>query len=256
MGLPISNAIYDFSNQPADIIFNQDPAPDADIDTATQITVYISKGINPSGTVPNVIGMIKNDAIAALNNSGFVNIIFIEDQNSSAKDTVFNQSPAAGAAYDKTKSVTISISKGIKVPAVIGLNKENAVKALAAAGLTVDILPGPEAAGKVIAQSPDANTFINFGSKVTITIETAQTTSTTSTTTTTIDTSTSSSSTTSTTAPASTSSSSTSTTAPASTSSSSTSTTAPASTSSSTTSTTASLPLKVPQLHQALQLLL
>ena len=49
MGLPISNVIYDFSNQPADIIFNQDPAPDADIDATTQITVYISKGINPSG---------------------------------------------------------------------------------------------------------------------------------------------------------------------------------------------------------------
>ena len=49
MGFLISNVIYDFSNQPADIIFSQDPAPNADIDANTQITVYISKGIIPSG---------------------------------------------------------------------------------------------------------------------------------------------------------------------------------------------------------------
>ena len=156
------------------------------------ITIYISKGINPAGSVPNVIGMTKTDAIFALNNAGFTNIIFIEEENSAAKDTVFNQNPPAGTVYDKANQIVLSISKGIKVPSVIGLNKENAIKLITSLGLTVEILPGPEAKGKVILQNPDANTYINFGSKVTITLENTDATSTTS-----VDTSTTSGSSTS-----------------------------------------------------------
>ena len=181
LGFSISNVIYDFSSQPADIIFNQDPAPDTDMDSNALITIYISKGINPSGTVPNVIGMNKTDAVTALNNAGFININFIEDQNSAAKDTVFNQNPGAETAYDKAKPVVISISKGIKVPSVIGLAKDKAVKLIISLGLTPEILPGPDATGKVILQIPDADTFVNFGSKVTITVENTAATSTTST---------------------------------------------------------------------------
>ena len=199
MGFAISNVIYDFSNQPADIVFNQAPAADTDMDSSAMITIYVSKGINPSGTIPNIIGMNKTDAITALNNAGFININFIEEENSAAKETVFNQNPPAGVVFDKTSQVIISISKGVKVPSVIGLNKDNAVKLINSLGLTVEILPGPEAKGKVILQTPDANTYINFGSKVTITLESADETSTTSDTTTTSDSSTSSSSTSTTT---------------------------------------------------------
>ncbi|MEI7616112.1 MAG: PASTA domain-containing protein, partial [Actinomycetota bacterium] len=231
LGFSISNVIYDFSSQPADILFNQDPAPDTDIDSAVSVTIYISKGINPSGSVPNLIGMTKADATAALNNAGFTNISFTEDQNTAAKDTIFNQNPPSGTAYDKTKPVVLSVSKGVKVPSVIGLLKDEAVKLLISFGLVPEILPGPEATGKVILQIPDANTYINFASKVTITIESPAPTSTTSaeTTSTTSSSSSSSSSSTSSSSDSSTSSSSTSstvtTTTNSSSSSSSTSTT-------------------------------
>jgi penicillin-binding protein 1A len=185
LGFSISNVIYDFSSQPADVIFNQDPAPDTDINPGVIIAIYISKGISPSGSIPNIIGMNKTDAVAALNNAGYTNINFIEDQNSAAKDTVFNQNPTAGTAYDKTKQVTLSISKGIKVPSVIGLGIDEAVKLITSSGFIFEILPGPEATGKIISQSPDANTYINFGSKVTITVENNAATSTASSTTTT-----------------------------------------------------------------------
>ena len=232
LGFSISNVIYDFSSQPADILFNQDPAPDTDIDSAVSVTIYISKGINPSGSVPNLIGMTKADATAALNNAGFTNISFTEDQNTAAKDTIFNQNPPSGTAYDKTKPVVLSVSKGVKVPSVIGLLKDEAVKLLISFGLVPEILPGPEATGKVILQIPDANTYINFASKVTITIESPAPTSTTSAETTSTTSSSSSSS----------SSSSTSSSSDSSTSSSSTSstvtTTTNSSSSSSSTSTT------------------
>ncbi|MCE5329371.1 PASTA domain-containing protein, partial [bacterium] len=199
IGLSISSIVYDFSGQPADIVYDQNPAPDTEVDSDTQIALYISKGINPSGMVPGVLGMSRLDAVTSLNNAGFTNIAFIEDQSSAAKDTVFNQYPAAGVIYDKSQPVTISISEGIKVPSVIGLNKDNAVKSLTSAGFTIEILPSPDEKGKVISQSPDANTYVNFGSKITITIETKQTTtSTTSSTTSSTDTSTSSSTTSST----------------------------------------------------------
>ncbi|MHB1348172.1 MAG: PBP1A family penicillin-binding protein, partial [Candidatus Humimicrobiaceae bacterium] len=57
IGFSASNLIYDFSMQPLDVVFNQAPAPDTDIDSSVMITIYISQGINPAGSVPNVIGM-------------------------------------------------------------------------------------------------------------------------------------------------------------------------------------------------------
>ncbi|MDD5659369.1 MAG: PASTA domain-containing protein, partial [Actinomycetota bacterium] len=198
-GLSVSNMLYDFSNQPIDIIYNQDPAPDTELESGTQIIIYVSKGVNPSSVMPNVIGINRNDAVIALNNAGFTNIIFLEDQSNILQDMVFNQYPAAGVIYDKSQPVTISISKGVKVPSVIGFNKDNAVKLLTSAGFVVEIVPSLDEKGTVVSQNPDANTYVNYGSKITITIETKQTTtSTTTSTTSPPDTSTSTSTTSST----------------------------------------------------------
>ena len=195
LGLKIINIIYDYSNQPKDIIYNQNPAADSDINSDAQITIYVSKGINLLGVIPNVIGLNKNDAISSLNNAGFNNISYVEDENKANINTIFDQNPAAGTNYDKTKTVTIYISKGIKVPSVIGLNKDKAIKLLNSLGFIVEAIPDSELNGIVISQSPSENSYANYGTKVTINIEsqsstsssTATTTTTSSSTTTTIN---------------------------------------------------------------------
>lgn len=189
LGLTISNIVYDFSStQPADLIFNQDPAPDAEITQTTPITLYISKGVNPSGSVPNVIGLNKTAAVNTLNNEGFFNIIINEEQSNLPKETVINQSPAPGTSYDKNKSITILVSKGVLVPNVIGMTKEKAIKSLTDYGFKIEIIKDSESnKGKVVFQSPEANTFVDFGSKISLKIEAEDEQTTTSTTTSTTE---------------------------------------------------------------------
>ncbi|MBU4292638.1 MAG: PASTA domain-containing protein [Actinobacteria bacterium] len=67
--------MYDFSiEQPVDKIYKQDPLAAAIITKNTNVTIYISKGEDPEGIIPNVIGMTEVDALAALSNAGFKNV--------------------------------------------------------------------------------------------------------------------------------------------------------------------------------------
>ncbi len=76
-GLNVNNIIYDFSTeQPLDKIYKQDPVANSYVNKNTLVTIYISKGENPEGTVPNVSGMTEIDAISALNNAGFKKLLF------------------------------------------------------------------------------------------------------------------------------------------------------------------------------------
>jgi len=200
IGLSITNIITDFSNlQPADLIFNQNPSPGSEVTLDTPITIYISKGVNPSQSVPEVIGLSKFDAINIMNNAGFNNIVISEEESKSIIGLVIKQSPSAGTIYAKDQPISITISKGIKVPDVTGMQKSSAVNQLTSLGFLVEISNDNNAQGKIISQSPQGSTFADFGSKVILTIEDIKETTTSSTQSETSSSSSSSSSTSSTT---------------------------------------------------------
>ena len=182
-GLSLSNIITDYSSfQPADLIYDQDPAPGTEVAPGTGVTVYISKGINPSQTaVPDIIGLSRQDAVKKLNNAGFLNISILEEENKSPIGFVFKQSPAPQTIYNKEQVVIITISKGIKVPNVIGMQKSEASTLLSSLGFTVETTGGADSSSKIISQTPLGETFAEFGSKITIKAEDTQETTTTGT---------------------------------------------------------------------------
>jgi serine/threonine-protein kinase len=183
LGLGISEIIYDYSTeQPSGKIFAQNPIATSTVNKLTSITIYISMGENPEGTIPDVIGMTEQVAFDALNNDGFKNITVITEESKSEIDKVFAQIPESGTTYTKISEVIIKISKGIMVPDVVGMKKNDAVTILEDLGFTVTIIPDLPANNNVTSQIPAANSYINFGETVAIEIEDTGTTETTETT--------------------------------------------------------------------------
>ncbi|MBA7623423.1 Biosynthetic peptidoglycan transglycosylase [subsurface metagenome] len=179
-GLILDNIIYEFSNeQPADKIFDQEPVPYSKVSKSTSVILYVSKGENPQALIPDVIGMTKEDAKNTLKTAGFNDILIMEgedfEENSNEKDKIFSQTPVSGTLYDKSQEIIIKISKGIKVPDVINMTKEDAVTELEELGFVVEISPDSAAAGTatgtVINQIPGINTYLNHGSTVAIEVQ-------------------------------------------------------------------------------------
>jgi penicillin-binding protein 1A len=168
-GLTINNIVYEFSDlQPQDRIYAQDPVANAEVTSGIPVLVFISKGTSTVTGIPNVIGMTRLDSITTLNNAGFFNIRFVEEQSINEKDRVFAQSPPGGTQQDKSIEVTLIISKGIEVPNVIGQTFENASSALSNLGFKVQVLPEGQNSGNVINQDPAPHSFLNHGSTVKI----------------------------------------------------------------------------------------
>jgi penicillin-binding protein 1A len=171
LGLIISDTVFDFSDeQPADFIFDQDPVPGSKVSKSDTVIIYISKGENPQSTVPDVLQMTEEDAIAKLNSEGFEIISAIYEESTEEIDLVFSQTPVAGTVYEKTQEVIIKISLGVKVPDVIDMTREEAELALNELGFEVEILPYEDSLGNVISQVPEADQYLNYGSTVTIEI--------------------------------------------------------------------------------------
>ncbi len=173
-GLSSPDFKYEFSaEQPLDKIFAQEPAADSQVTKASSITLYVSKGENPEGTIPGVIGMTEADATNMLKSAGYKNITVTLEESDKEIDKVFAQVPESGTVYAKSSEVIIKISKGIKVPDVTTMKKADAISMLEGLGFVVNILPDATAAGNVKTQLPAGGTYLNYGSTVTIEIDTA-----------------------------------------------------------------------------------
>jgi len=183
LGLSEPNFVYDFNIEvPADKIFAQEPAAKTKITKTSAVTIYISKGENPEGSIPGVIGLTEADASNMLKSAGYKNIMVILEESDKEIDKVFAQVPESGTVYAKSSEVVIKISKGIKVPDVMTMKKSDAISTLESLGFVVNILPDAAAVGKVKTQAPTAGIFLNYGSVVTIEIDAVVTTDTTTTT--------------------------------------------------------------------------
>ncbi len=171
-GLTLAEAVYSFHDQyPPDRIFDQDPKPETEISKDTPVVIYISQGEDPEARVPNVIELTKEEAITKLQAAGFRNITVNNEEGTAAIGTVFHQVPVEDTVYNKQAEIIISVSMGVLVPDVTGLGRQAAINRIEAKGLTVEIKPRNDTQGTVVSQDPAGGSYINYGSKVTLTIE-------------------------------------------------------------------------------------
>jgi serine/threonine protein kinase/beta-lactam-binding protein with PASTA domain len=122
--------------------------------------------------VPNVVDMARDDAIARLKEAGFSPVVSTRT-DSSAKNTVFDQDPAAGERRPADSQVTIVVSSGpgkVELPDLRTFSEAAAREALRSQGLTVSdtrTVDDPDVdKGDVVRTSPAAHSTVEEGSSV------------------------------------------------------------------------------------------
>jgi len=155
-------------------VSDQSPAPGSKVKEGSEVVVHLSTGPE-TAQIPNVIGMTRAAAEAAIINSGF-KVAFTDDEYSSSFDAGYVVSQDSVGTGTKGATVTLTVSSGpapvpieqVSVPNIVGLDVNAASNALTAVGLS---LANPEdGVNKVVAaQDPVASTVVDRGSKVTAT---------------------------------------------------------------------------------------
>ncbi|MBE3092439.1 MAG: PBP1A family penicillin-binding protein [Chloroflexi bacterium] len=158
--------IYDFDetyNQ--DIIFKQNPEAGTILESLNgeklSITLYVSKG-KKTFSMPELIGLDLGEAKQIIESLELIlDDIIYGFSNEQPLDKVFSQSPVPDSMVSKSTGVILYVSKGVDpqalIPEVIGMTKDDALKALDTAGfkkVSVTLEESDEEKDKVFSQTP------------------------------------------------------------------------------------------------------
>ena len=129
--------------------------------------------------VPLVIGLLENEATTKLEEAGFVVEVERSADPKQPEGRVADQAPEGGTRLPKGETVTIIVSTGVAkttVPALVGMTYEEAVDALATAGLKAKRVErfSDKPAGEVISQDPKPETQVVEGSTVEVRVSKGQ----------------------------------------------------------------------------------
>ncbi|QGG47984.1 Stk1 family PASTA domain-containing Ser/Thr kinase [Heliorestis convoluta] len=161
-----------------DLVISQDPEGNRMVKQTREVRLTVSQGpkLHP---VPPVTGMTEREAILRLQEADFAYEITEEYSERGAVGTVLSQRPAANTEQPAGTVIELRISKGPQrqglMPALIGLSAEEAKTLLKP--LEVQIEQQEEKsdrhdAGTVLSQDPSANSRVDKGATVRITIST------------------------------------------------------------------------------------
>lgn len=132
-------------------------------------------GETETSSVPGVVRLPEEQAVQALEESGFRSRVVSAPSDAAQEGIVYAQNPTAGVQLEEGAAVTISVSSGPKtatVPSVVGLSQDAAVERLEAAGLTANAFQvfSQEPEGVVVAQNPQGGGSASVGSAVRINV--------------------------------------------------------------------------------------
>jgi eukaryotic-like serine/threonine-protein kinase len=160
--------------------------PDAgtQLSTAQPVTLVISRGAN-TVTVPSVVGMDDQAALASIQTAGLAGVV-VQRDSTEPQGKVLSQSPQGGQRVARGSQVTIFASTGvITVPDVTGQDRKTAVSALKKAGFVVAVTEqptdDPAQINRVISEFPPAGSRGQRGDTVTISVGIASSSTTTTT---------------------------------------------------------------------------
>lgn len=143
---------------------------------SNQVTTAVSGNSKASDmvTVPNVVGMTKDDAISALNKVGLGYKAVTQSSDTVAENSVINQGNVGGSKVEKNSQIVLTISSGrenknVTVPNVKGKTEEEAKELIENVNLVVSVdyvYSNTVEAGKVVKYSPSGT--VTEGTTVTI----------------------------------------------------------------------------------------
>ena len=158
-------------------VVSQDPAPETLVKPGFTVTVNISKGTR-EGTIPKITGVNYQDALFLIEKYGFQAGPPVRVKDNAPKNIVISQTPEPGTEAKPGTTINFVVSDGkaeeeTAMPALVGMDIEDAKKALQEAGLTLAGTPEAEinleyAEGKVIWQQHRAGEMVLKGSAVSL----------------------------------------------------------------------------------------
>lgn len=140
----------------------------------TTIVLTVSAGAEGM-RVPDVVGLTEAEGTAKLKNEGFKVQKTDAYSLEYAKGIIISQSPEGDSVAGIESEITIEISKGaekvdVRMPQILGYNREAAISTLEAAGLIVgnieESYSSEYAAGLICYQSFATGTIVNAGTTV------------------------------------------------------------------------------------------
>lgn len=157
------------------VVMAQGVEAGTEIVTGNTIELVVSLGVQ-SGKVPDVQFKTESTAREMIVQSGFTAAVTYQSSETVASGLVISQNPAAETSMESGKTVDIIVSSGgvaFAMPNVVGKTEADARSVLSGKGLSVLVEYEKSASvleGKVIRQSVAANTSVNRGKGVTITV--------------------------------------------------------------------------------------
>jgi serine/threonine-protein kinase len=178
-GLAVGSVDQAFDNNVrANHVISQDPGADESVTSGSTVDFTVSLGTHPT-RVPYVIGQSRDAAAAALSDA-HLDAQFQQVDSDQPKGTVVSTSPPANTQVPQGSPVVVKVSQGPqKVPDVVGLQQNDAEKALRDAGFVpVPVTSSSDKPqGQVIQQIPGAGSPQNQGTSVTIVVSSGPTSS-------------------------------------------------------------------------------
>ncbi|MBC7843336.1 MAG: PASTA domain-containing protein [Gemmatimonadaceae bacterium] len=162
---------------PKNSVLGQSPAPGIKALKGNDVILDVSLGAK-RGTVPNVVGMPRDEAVKALEAAGFeVSDDYTERLDQHPRGEVLATTPRIGSTVTQPASVRLTISAGpdaVGVPSLVGMPVDDALALLGQLGLFAgeprSDSTGSQPEGIVSNQRPAANTPAAPGSTVTLTV--------------------------------------------------------------------------------------
>jgi serine/threonine-protein kinase len=171
-----TNDVFD-DDVPSGLVVGSEPGAGTEIRKFQPVALFVSKGPQLYG-LPKLTGGTLDQAKVALNQAGMaLGTVREQFDDAVAAGVVLAQDPATGTPARHGTPVNLLVSKGpqpIPVPSVVGMDENEAIDAIEAAGLTAKVAKDqvfdrkiPE--GSVVSQTP-ANGNLTKGGIVTLTI--------------------------------------------------------------------------------------
>ncbi len=157
---------------PKDIVLRVDPAPKTEVKPGSKLVLVASAGPKRVN-VPNVVGMDESAAKEKLASVGLVP----DDVKGQASETVprgqvIRTSPGVGTPLKENSKVDLIVSKGLVMPDVRGMHRDQADQMLRGAGFNPQFVEQNDSAQPctVIAQDPRPNAEVDKGAVVNLTL--------------------------------------------------------------------------------------
>jgi serine/threonine-protein kinase len=186
-GFSVGDESYVNRSVPRNTVLEQDPPSGSAGEDCSFLTFFCSKptvdltiSAGPgSAQVPSTAGRSEEDATRKLEAAGFEAAVERVNSDSVGPGIVISSEPGGGNTATKGSTVTLFVSRGpklIKVPVLVGSQREEAVQRIRSRGLEASISEeeSSEPKGRVIQQSPDAGSKVEPGSTVTVVVSSGE----------------------------------------------------------------------------------